>query len=71
MNLSQQIQHGHESVREAEQAASNSSDGLEQTSQGLERANREGELIQQQTDLNLPRIRGDLKKKKSQATGTV
>ncbi|MGB5635331.1 MAG: DUF3991 and TOPRIM domain-containing protein, partial [Waterburya sp.] len=48
----------------AEQAASNSSDGLEQTSQGLERANREVEFIQQQTDLNLSRIRGSLKKKR-------
>ncbi|MGB5632390.1 MAG: hypothetical protein WBM86_06380, partial [Waterburya sp.] len=60
----EQIQLGHESVRGAEQAASNSSDGLEQTSQGLERANREVEFIQQQTDLNLQRIRGDLKKRR-------
>ena len=60
----EQILRGHESVREAEQAASNSSDGLEQTSQGLERANREVEFIQQQTDLNLPRIRESLKKKR-------
>ncbi|MGB5632953.1 MAG: relaxase/mobilization nuclease domain-containing protein [Waterburya sp.] len=59
-----EIQHGHESVREAEQAANYSSDGLEQTSAGLERANREVEFIQQQTDFNLERIRGALKKKR-------
>ena len=59
-----QIQLGHESVRDSEQAASNSSDELEQTSQGLERANRAAEFIQQQTDLNLPRIRGVLKRKR-------
>ncbi len=60
----EQIQLGHESVGEAEQAASNSSDGLKQTDEGLERANREVEFIQQQTDLNLERIRGVLKRKR-------
>ena len=60
----QQIQQGHESIREAEQAASYSSDELEQTSQGLERANRELEFIQQQTALNLNGIRGVLKRKR-------
>ena len=58
-----QIQHGHESVVGAEQAASNSSDGLEQASQELERANREALRIQQQTNLNLSRVRGALKKR--------
>ncbi len=61
-----EIQLGHESTREAEQASSLSSDGLNQTTQGLERANRELERIQQQTALHLPRIRGNLKKKRAQ-----
>ena len=60
----QQIQLGHESVREAERAASYSSDKLKQTGEGLERANREVEFIQQQTALNLNGIRGGLKKKR-------
>ena len=59
-----QIQHGHESVREAEQAASFSSDGFELTSAELERANREAQRIQQQTDFNLSRVRGALKRKR-------
>ena len=59
-----QIQHGHEAVREAELAASYSSDGFELTSAELERANREAQRIQQQTDFNLHRIRGSLKKKR-------
>ncbi len=61
-----EIQLGHESAREAEQASSLSSAGLNQTAQGLERANRELERIQQQTALHLPRIRGHLKKKRAQ-----
>ncbi len=61
-----EIQLGHESAREAEQASSLSSDGLNQTTQGLERANRELERIQRQTALDLPRIRGNLKKKRAQ-----
>ncbi len=60
----QQIQLGHESVREAEQAASYSSDELKQTGEGLERANRELEFIQQQTNLNLNGIRVALKKRR-------
>ncbi len=60
----EQIQLGHESVGDAEQAASNSSDGLEQASQELERANREALRIQQQTNLNLSRIRGSLKRRR-------
>ena len=60
-----QIQFGHEAVREAEQAASYSSDGFELTSQELERANREALNIQQQIDFNLHRIRGSLKQKKA------
>ncbi len=59
-----QIQLGHESVRGAEQEASTASDGLEQTSAGLERANREVEQIQQQTNRFLSRSRGALKKKR-------
>ncbi|MBE9044531.1 relaxase/mobilization nuclease domain-containing protein [Pleurocapsales cyanobacterium LEGE 10410] len=59
-----QIQYGHESVREAEQAASYSSSEFELTSAGLERANREALRIQQQTDFHLPRIRRSLKKKR-------
>ena len=59
-----QIQHGHESVVDAEQAASNSSNGFERTSAGLKRANRTVEEIQQQTDFNLPRVRGNLKQRK-------
>ena len=59
-----QIQHGHEAVREAEQASSYSGDGFELTSSGLEWANREAIRIQQQTDFNLDRIRGNLKKRK-------
>ncbi len=61
-----EIQLGHESARAAEQASSLSSDGLNQTAQGLERANRELERIQQQTALHLPRIRVALKKKRAQ-----
>jgi hypothetical protein len=60
-----QIQYGHEAAGEAEQAASYSSDGFKQTSEGLERANREVEFIQQQTNLNFPRIRGNLTKKRA------
>lgn len=59
-----QIQHGHESVREAEQAASYSGDALKQSSAELERANREAEFIQQQIDFNLNGIRGTLKRKR-------
>ena len=59
-----QIQHGHEAVREAELAANSTSDSLKQSSQGLERANREALRIQQQTDFNLDRVRGALKKKR-------
>ena len=59
-----QIQYGHEAVREAEQASSYSGDGFELTSSGLEWANREAIRIQQQTDFNLDRIRGNLKKRK-------
>lgn len=59
-----QIQHGHEAVREAEQAASHSSDGFELTSAELERANRKALFIQQQIDFNLQRVRGNLKKRK-------
>ena len=59
-----QIQLGHEAVRGAEQAASNSSDGLELTSQELERANREAKDIQQQTDFHLDSVRRSLKKKR-------
>ena len=59
-----QIQRGHESALCAERAASYSSDGLEQTGEGLERANRFLEFIQQQTDLNLSRIRVALKKRR-------
>ena len=60
----EQIQQGHEAVREAESAASFSGDRFEQSSQELERANREAIRIQQQTDFNLHRIRGTLKKRK-------
>ncbi|MGL6343253.1 MAG: hypothetical protein ACRC80_29455 [Waterburya sp.] len=59
-----QIQHGHGAARSAEQAASTASHALKQSSLGLEQANREAEFIQQQTDLNLQRIRGALKKKR-------
>ena len=59
-----QIQHGHEAVREAEQAASYSSSEFKLTSAGLERANREAKDIQQQIDLNLHRIGRALKKRK-------
>ncbi len=59
-----QIQYGHEAVREAEQAASCSSDGFELTSARLEWANREAIRIQQQTDFNLSRVRGALKRRK-------
>ncbi len=59
-----QIQHGHEAVREAEQAASYSSDAFELTSSGLERANREAIRIQQQTDFHLSSVRRSLNKKR-------
>ena len=59
-----QVQHGHEAVREAESAASYSSDGFELTSQELEWANREAQRIQQQIDSLLPGVRGSLKKKR-------
>ncbi len=61
---SSQIQRGHESALRAERAASYSSEEFIQTGEGLERANREVEEIQQRTHLNLQRIRGSLKKKR-------
>ena len=60
-----QIQHGHEAVRKAELAANSTSDSLKQSSQELERANREAKDIQQQIDLNLQRVRVALKQKKA------
>ena len=60
----EQVQYGHEAVREAESAVSYSSDELERTSLRLERANREALNIQQQTDFNLSRVRVALKKKR-------
>ena len=59
-----QVQYGHEAVRDAEQAASYSSDGFELTSSGLEWADRKALFIQQQIDFNLQRVRGNLKKRK-------
>ena len=59
-----QVQHGHEAVRGAEQEASYSGDGLKQSSQELERANREALRIQQQTDFHLSSVRRSLKKKR-------
>ena len=59
-----QVRHGHESARNAEQAASTTSDVLKQSNQELKRANREAQFIQQQIDGNLNRIRGNLKKRR-------
>ncbi|MEL6578584.1 MAG: relaxase/mobilization nuclease domain-containing protein [Cyanobacteria bacterium J06621_12] len=59
-----QVQFGYESARGAEQTATLSSDELERSSQQLERTNREVERLQQQNNLDIPRVRRALKRKR-------